>query len=75
MYHFYSRRVKILVRDIRGTTRSITDVARFVLSWNTSPLVLANRNRKGFVGRDLMLRMRARITLDPVARSSAIEFI
>ncbi len=57
-YDYYLIDTKIGVQDVLGKRRCMTKACRGILSWHNverNPFLLANPERKGFVGRDLML--------------------
>ncbi|KPV64169.1 MAG: hypothetical protein AOA65_1054 [Candidatus Bathyarchaeota archaeon BA1] len=74
-YRFYVRKVKIGVKDVNGVRRCLETLARFVLSWEKSPLCLANPNRQGFLGRDLMLQLPLRLELDPIEKKTVLKLV
>ena len=76
-YSYFFRRMKIGVKDWR-IGRCLEKTVEGVDNWNNvelNPYRLANPNREGFVGRDLMLKLLFRITLDPVARRLTWELL
>jgi len=69
--------MKIGVKDWR-IGRCLEKTVEGVDNWNNvelNPYRLANPNREGFVGRDLMLKLLFRITLDPASRRSTWELL
>jgi len=58
--------------------RCMEKIVEGVLSWDDitrNPYKLVNRKRGGFVGRDLMLKLSLRITLDPVQKASSWQIL
>jgi hypothetical protein len=63
------------VCDTKGAKRCITKPCRSVLSWTKverNPFLLTNPNRRGFVGRDLMLAFPLNIQLSGKNKQSKI---
>jgi len=74
-YDYYLVDVKIGVQDDLGKRRCITKACRGVLSWHEvkrNPFLLANLERKGFVGRDLMLAFPLEVLLLGKTKSSKV---
>lgn len=74
-YSYYPRSMRIGVTDgIRK--RCLDKIVEGVDSWQdieSNPYRIANPKREGFVGRDLMLKLFLKITLDPLSKESAWE--
>jgi hypothetical protein len=77
VYRYRPRLMKVGVAD-RKEQRCLTKVVRGVEDWDDpirNPYKLANPGREGFVGRDLMLQLSVRITLDPKQRRSEWQLL
>jgi len=76
-YNYYPRIMKVCIKD-EEKQRCMEKVVEGVLSWNDitrNPYKLANRKREGFAGRDVMLKLSLRITLDPVQKASSWQIL
>lgn len=76
-YTFYQSSMRIGITD-GVKRRSIEKSVEAITDWddrNVNPYLIVNPNREGFVGRDLILRLFFRITLDPSTRESRWELI
>ena len=76
-YNYYPRVMKVCAKD-EEQQRCMEKIVEGVLSWDDitrNPYKLANRKREGFVGRDLMLKLPLRITLDPVQKVSSWQIL
>ena len=74
-FYRYSRTPALLgTEDEGGQRKAYKTVVRLVADWSLSPFVRANPRRRGFVGREIMFALGLRITLDPAARRTTIEF-
>lgn len=74
-YNYYLAPLKIGIKDSEGAMRCIHKTCRSVLFWSKTeknPFLLANPKRKGFVGRDLMLKFPLCITLSGKTKQSKI---
>jgi predicted transcriptional regulator len=74
-YDYHLTTLKIGIKDSGDVKRCITKPCRSVLSWTKperNPFLLANPNRKGFVGRDLMLSFPLNIQLSGKNKQSII---
>lgn len=74
-YDYYLRSVKVGIQDIRGYRRCMLKNCRCVLFWNVAernPFLLANTRRKGFVGRDIMIKISFDVILSPLTKSSKL---
>lgn len=72
-YLYYPRRMRVGVTD-GEQGRCIDKIVEGVDNWHDAelnPYRIANPRREGFVGRDLMLKLFFRITLDPGLKESA----
>jgi len=78
MYSFYPREVRICVKDEDAKFRCTVTRGQSVRFWDDearNPFKIANPNRNGFVGRELMLRLPFQITLDPKTHASSVRLI
>ncbi len=76
-YSYYFRKMKVGMKN-KKTGRCLEKSVEGVDNWNDmrlNPYKIANPNREGFVGRDLMLKLFLRITLDPSLRESVWELL
>jgi hypothetical protein len=76
-YFYFPRMMKVGITD-RRRNRCLSKIVEGVDNWNNvelNPYRLANPNREGFIGRDLMLKLLFRITLDPGLRRSTWELL
>lgn len=73
-YFYFIRRAKICIKDRRGKVKSQILKCRFVRDWDESPLVVANPNRKGFIGRHFMFIFGLKVLLDALSKTSIVEF-
>jgi hypothetical protein len=76
-YFYFPRMMKVGITD-RRRNRCLSKIVEGVDNWNKvelNPYKLANTNREGFIGRDLMLKLLFRITLDPALRRSTWELL
>lgn len=77
LYHYYLRPMAIGVMD-RENQRSITKPVQGIENWEDiekNPYRLANPNREGFIGRDLMLELSLTVSLNPREKRSKWELI
>jgi len=71
-YFYFPRMMKVGITGGRRN-RCLNKIVEGVDNWDNvelNPYKLANPNREGFIGRDLMLKLIFRITLDPALRRS-----
>lgn len=71
-YIYYPRKMKVGITD-KKQNRCLGKIIEGVDNWDhieLNPYKIANPNREGFVGRDLMLKLFVRITLDPSLKES-----
>ncbi|MEM0172256.1 MAG: hypothetical protein QXV57_06825 [Thermoproteota archaeon] len=76
-YSYYFRSMKIGIRD-GEKGRCLTKIVEGVDNWSDirlNPYIIANPNREGFVGRDLMLKLFFKITLDPALKRSSWKLL
>ena len=76
-YSYFFRKMRVGVKD-RRTGRCLEKIVEGVDNWNNvklNPYKIANPNREGFIGRDLMLKLLFRITLDPSLKESTWELL
>ena len=74
-YDYYLLKVKIGICDASGERRCIQKTCRSVLFWREverNPFLLANPNRKGFIGRDLMVHFPFNILLSGKMKHSKV---
>lgn len=74
-YDYYLFEVKIGIHDALNKVRCIGKTCRGVLSWgraDRNPFLLANPNRDGFVGRDIMINFPFEILLSGKSKDSKI---
>lgn len=74
-YDYYLTTLRIGIKDAKSVKRCITKPCRSVLSWTKperNPFLLANPNRRGFVGRDLMFAFPLNIQLSGKNKQSKI---
>ena len=74
-YWYFVRKIKICIKDIKDKLASKILLVRLVKNWKKSPLILANPNREGFVGRNLMFEFNFKVTLNPKTCTSVVEFL
>jgi len=74
-YYFAAKRLKIGVEDINGYRRTILRQVFCVEGWRKSPLTATNPNRKGFIGRDLMLELPFEACLNPLMHRTPIKLL
>lgn len=75
-YDYYLLKVKIGICDASGKKQCIQKTCRSVLFWREAernPFLLANSNRKGFIGRDLMIHFPFDILLSGKMKHSTIH--
>jgi len=76
-YFYYLRSMKIGIKNEK-VGRCLEKLVEGIDNWDDirlNPYKIANPNRKGFVGRDLMLKLFVRIVLDPKAKESTWELL
>lgn len=76
-YTYYPRRMKIGITDEKRN-RCLGKIIEGVDNWDDvrlNPYKIANPNREGFIGRDLMLKLFFRIILDPSLKESTWELL
>lgn len=74
-YDYYLLKVKIGICDASGEKRCIEKTCRSTLFWREverNPFLLANPNRKGFIGRDLLIRFPLNIVLSGKMKHSKV---
>jgi len=74
-YDYYLLKVKMGICDASGKKRCIERTCRSVLFWrevNRNPFLLANPNRNGFIGRDLLTRFPFNVLLSGKMRNSRV---
>ena len=74
-YDYYLVKCKVGIRDVNGSERCLKKECRAVIYWDVpmrNPYLLANPDRKGFVGRDLMILFPFRIQLSGRNKSSQL---
>lgn len=74
-YDYYLLKVRIGICDASGERRCIQKTCRSVLFWREverNPFLLANPNRKGFIGRDLMIHFPFDILLSGKTKRSKV---
>lgn len=74
-YDYYLKTLRIGIKDAESVERCITKPCRSVLSWTKperNPFLLANPNRRGLVGRDLMVTFPLSIQLSGKKKQSKI---
>jgi len=77
VYFSYLRNLKVGVKDDEQG-RCMEKIAEGVDDWDDvewNPYKLANPNREGFVGRDIMLELLVKIILNPEAKESSWELL
>ena len=73
-YEFWLCHALVGTTDEQGRTRARATEVRLVTNWVASPFRRVNPRRRGFVGREIMFALGLRITLDPAARRTRVEF-
>jgi hypothetical protein len=74
--YYYTRTPAVVgTADEEGRVRSHPASVLFVPDWSVSPFVRVNRERRGFVGREIMFGLLLRITLDPATRWTRVDFL
>jgi len=71
-YVYYSKRVKMCIKDVNGNINSIACNVRLVRDWERCALLQTSPNRTGFVGRDVLRDLRIRLKLDPIEKTTRI---
>lgn len=71
-YRYIRKPATLRVRDETGQTHQLRCSVQLVEKWETSNVRKWNRNRRGFVGRDVMRRLLLRIELDPATRRTRV---
>ena len=74
-FFYFTRRIKIGIRDIVGAFRSAQAYVAFVRRWAESPMTLINPAREALVGRKLMFDLALEITLNPVRRATSMKLL
>lgn len=77
VYFSYLRNLKVGVKD-ESQGRCIEKIVEGVDDWNDlkwNPYKFANPTREGFGGRDIMLKLLLKITLDPESKESTWQFL
>ena len=77
MYFSYLRNMKVGIKDERQG-RCLEKVVEGIDFWDSiewNPYKLANLYREGFVGRDIMLKLLVKVTLDPKFKESRWEVL
>jgi len=77
VYTVFENLMKVGITDAEKG-RCLSKMVEGIEDWNTlyrNPYKIVNHNRDGFVGRDIMLKLLARITLDPEAKESMWELL
>ncbi|MBC8229175.1 hypothetical protein H8E77_06475 [bacterium] len=77
IYHFYPCLMKIGITD-GEKRRCLEKFVEGVEDWNNlsrNPYKIVNPKREGFIGRDIMLNLLVKITLDPVSKESTWELL
>ena len=77
VYFSYLRNLKVGLKD-DGQGHCMEKIVEGVDDWDDvewNPYKLANPNREGFVGRDIMLELLVKITLNPESRESTWELL
>ena len=75
-YDYYLRSTKVGLRDVYDKRKCVLKNCRCVLFWGQverNPFLLANPNRKGFVGRDLMMRFPFEVKFSPLTKTSSVR--
>jgi len=71
-YVYYSKRVKMCIKDVNENINSIVCNVRLVRDWERCALLQTSPNRIGFVGRDVLRDLRIRLKLDPIEKTTRI---
>jgi hypothetical protein len=71
-YDYFSKRVKICIRDENGLIGSVTSTARFVSEWEGCAVTQVSPNRVGYIGRDVLSQLKLKIELDAKRRITRI---
>lgn len=71
-YDFFLPEIKIGLRTMSNSVKSKTFRVRSVINWNDSPFCRVNPNRKGLVGRNLLIEMKLHVILKGDAKTTQI---
>jgi len=71
-YDFYLPEIKIGLKTLSDSIKSKTFRVRSVIDWDVSPFCRVNPNRKGLVGRNLLIEMRLHVILQGDMKTTEI---
>ncbi|MGI0024604.1 MAG: hypothetical protein ACREA4_05600, partial [Nitrososphaera sp.] len=71
-YSFFEKTMKLATYDSSRKLHSTVDQVRLVKYWDTCSVLENNKNRIGFVGRDMLRKLGIRITLDPHTKTTRV---
>jgi hypothetical protein len=74
-FSYLTKFIWIELQDKNGQRRQINTIAILVKNWNNSPFIAINPNRTALVGRDTMLQLKPKISLDFAARQTEVEYL
>ena len=71
-YDFFLPEIKIGLKTMSNSIKSKTFRVRSVINWNDSPFCRVNPNRKGLVGRNLLIEMNLHVILKGDVKTTQI---